>query len=185
MSNEKKEAKKAALDSGQLAMIEVAKFKETLKDKTEEQLIKLEQDLIKEQDDHNAARNKKEFKLPSKNYKEAATAIRMALNTMTVQWQYALVLKTIYDFFDPEKKPETIIYPTLDSMLRQLTSAQLKGYDQWSAVITISDYFEPIREEYAKAAAEIYIDAEKHNMVVNALQMYKSKDEVQQEIDKK
>ena len=46
-------------------------------------------------------------------------------------------------------------------------------------MVTISDYFEPIRQEYADTAAEIYVDAEKHNMVVNALQMFKTQGEVQ------
>ena len=177
MSKEK-DSKKIAMDSGQKAMIDVAKFKETLKDKSKEELEKIEQDIIKLQDEHNEARNKKEFKLPAKNWKEAATAIRMALNTMSVQWQYALVLKTLYEFFDPEKKAEAITYPLLDSLLRQLSNANLKGYDQWNAVVTVSDYFEPIRQDYADTAAEIYVDAEKHNMVVNALQMFKTQDEV-------
>lgn len=180
MSKEVTKETKKQLDSGQKAMIEVAKFKETLKAMSEEQLTELEQKLIKEQDEHNEARAKKTFKLPAKNYKEAAEAIRMALDTMTVQWQFALVLKTLYDFFDPMKKPEAIQYTILDSLLRQLTNAQLKGHEQWAAVVTISDYFEPIRNEYAEAAAEIYVDAEKHNMVVNALQLFAKKQEVQE-----
>jgi hypothetical protein len=68
----------------------------------------------------------------------------------------------------------------LDSLLRQLTNANLKGYEQWCAVVTISDYFDPIREEYAEAAAEIYVDAEKHNQIVNQLQLFKSKQDVQE-----
>jgi hypothetical protein len=51
-------------------------------------------------------------------------------------------------------------------------------------VVTISDYFEPIRQAYADAAEEIYVDAEKHNMVVNALQMFQAKGEVQEGLDK-
>lgn len=176
MSKEKKETTK--LDASQKAMIDIAKFRETLKDKTEEELLKLEQDIIAETDKHNEARNKKTFALPSKNYKEAAEAIRMALDTMTVQWQYALVLKALYDFFDPEKKAAEIEYPMLDSLLRQLTNANLQGHEQWGAVIVISDYFEPIREAYAEAAAEIYVDAEKHNCIVNQLQLFKAQGEV-------
>ena len=174
-----KENAQTKLDASQRAMIDIAKFRETLKDKTEEELLKMEQDIIKLSDKHNEERAKRTFKLPSKNYKEAATAIRMALDTMTVQWQYAVVLKTLYELFNPEKKPEAIQYNFLDSLLRQLTNANLKGYEQWCAVVTISDYFDPIREEYAEAAAEIYVDAEKHNQIVNQLQLFKSKQDVQ------
>ena len=178
-----KENAQTKLDASQRAMIDIAKFRETLKDKTEEELLKMEQDIIKLSDKHNEERAKRTFKLPSKNYKEAATAIRMALDTMTVQWQYAVVLKTLYELFNPEKKPEAIQYNFLDSLLRQLTNANLKGYEQWCAVVTISDYFDPIREEYAEAAAEIYVDAEKHNQIVNQLQLFKSKQDVQAGLD--
>lgn len=159
-------------------MIEVAKFKETLKDMSLEQLTELEQKVIKETDEHNEARMKLKFKMPAKNYKEAMTAIRLALGTISVQWQYALGLKAMYDFFDPEKRSEEVEFPMLDSMLRTLGNAQLKGYDQWSAVVTISEYFEPIREAYSTAGAEVYIDAERHNAVVNQMQLFKAKDEV-------
>ena len=177
MSKEKKEGMK--LDPTQKAMIDIAKFRETLKDKTKEELEKLEQEVIAEADKHTEARNNKKFTLPSKNYKEAAESIRMSLDTISVQWQYAMVLKALYDFFDPEKKPADILYPMLDSLLRQLTNANLKGHEQWSAVVTISEYFEPIREEYAETAAEIYVDAEKHNVIVNQLQLFQAKGEVQ------
>ena len=159
-------------------MVEVAKFKETLKNMTLQQLQELEQKVIKETDEHNEARMKLKFKMPAKNYKEAMEAIRMALNSMTVQWQYALGLKAMYEFFDPEKRSEEVEFPMLDSMLRTLGNAQLKGYDQWCAVVTISDYFEPIREAYATAGAEVYIDAERHNAIVNEMQLHTAKKEV-------
>lgn len=153
-------------------MLEVEEFKKTLTDMTLEQLEELEQKLIKEADEHNEARQKMTFKLPSKNYVEAMTAIRMALNTMSVQWQYALGLKAMYEFFDPENRRTEVEFTMLDSMLRTLGNAQLKGYDQWNAVVVISDYFESIRDEYAVASAEVYVDAEKHNAVVNQMQLH-------------
>ena len=178
-----KEKKETKLDSGQKAMIEVSKFKTEIANKSEEELLKLEQELIKEQDKHAKEREEKKIKLPSKNYKEAAEAIRTALSTITVQWQYALVMKSMWELFDPEKKPADIGFSMLDNLLRQLTNSNLKGYDQWNAVVTISDYFDPVREEYADTAAQVYVDAEKHNMVVNALQLFKTKDEVQKGLD--
>lgn len=159
-------------------MVEVAKFKETLKDMTLEQLQELEQKIIKETDEHNEARMKLKFKLPAKNYKEAMTAIRTSLDSMTVQWQYALGLKAMYEFFDPENRKEEVEFPMLDTMLRTLGNAQLKGYEQWCFVVTISDYFEPIREAYANAGAEVYVDAEKHNAIVNEMQLHTAKTEV-------
>ncbi len=155
-------------------MVVVEKFKETLKDMTLEQLQELEQKIIKEADEHNEKRQKLTFKMPAKNYKEAMTAVRMALDTMSVQWQYALGLKAMYEFFDPENRKETVDFTMLDSMLRTLGSVNLKGYEQWNAVVTISEYFEGIREEYSEANAEIYVDAEKHNAIVNQMQLYQA-----------
>lgn len=174
-----KETKKKATEQEVLnPMEEVAKFTASLKDMTLEQLQKVEQEVIKKADEHNEARMKLKFKMPAKNYKEAMTAIRMALDSMTVQWQYALGLKAMYEFFDPEKRQTEVDYPMLDSMLRTLGNAQLKGYDQWCAVVTISDYFEPLREAYATAGAEVYVDAEYHNAVVNQIQLHTAKNEV-------
>ena len=102
----------------------------------------------------------------------------MALNTLTVQWQYALGLKAMYEFFDPEKRSEEVDFPMLDSMLRTLGNAQLHGYDQWKAVVTISEYFEPVREAYSKAGQEVYIDAEKHNMIMKEMELHTAKKEV-------
>ena len=174
-----KENKKPSFEQQQ--MIELAKFKESLKDLSEKELLDMEQKIIKEGDEHNEARNKLMIKLPAKNYKEAATDIRMMLNTVSAQWQYALVLKNLYDLFDPENHPKEIAYNMLNGLLQQLSQASLKGYEQWSAVVTVSDYLESIREEFSKAAAEIYIDAEKHNMIVNALELFRAKGQVQEQ----
>jgi hypothetical protein len=162
-------------------MTEVAKYKESLKNMTLEQLQEEEEKIIKETDKHNEARMKLKFKMPAKNYKEAMTAIRMALDSMTVQWQYALGLKAMYEFFDPEKRSEEVEFPMLDSMLRTLGNAQLKGYDQWCSVVTISEYFEPIRDAYATAGAEVYVDAERHNAIMNQMQLFKPVEETQTE----
>ena len=47
-----KENAQTKLDASQRAMIDIAKFRETLKDKTEEELLKMEQDIIKLSDKH-------------------------------------------------------------------------------------------------------------------------------------
>lgn len=157
---------------------ELTKFKESLKDMSMKELEELEQKVIKETDEHNEARMNLKFKLPAKNYKEAMTAIRDSLETITMQWQYALGLKTMYEFFDPENRKEHVDFPMLDSMLRTLGQAQLKGYKQWCNVVTISEYFEPIRDAYAQAGSEVYIDAERHNAIINELQLHTAQKEV-------
>lgn len=180
MSNKKTEMKKEAANP----MVELEKFKKTLVDMSLDELRELEQKIIKETDEHTEARMKLKFKMPAKNYKEAMTAIRASLDSMTVQWQYALGLKAMYEFFDPEKRSEEVEFPMLDSMLRTLGNAQLKGYEQWCYVVTISEYFEPIREAYSTAGAEIYVDAERHNAVVNQIQLFSAKEEVKDAADK-
>lgn len=171
-----------AAENSLTPIVEVAKFRDTLKDLTLDQLLELEQKLIKEADEHEKERNGLKLKMPEKGYAEAASAIRGVIGEMTIQWQYALVMKEMYEFFDPANRPEEIAFTMLDGVLRTVSNAQLKGYEQWAYVVTISDYFEPLREEYARVGSQVYIDAQKHDALINQMQLFKSADEAKAEV---
>ena len=112
------------------------------------------------------------FSLPTKGYDELAKAIHLLLNKQTSQWQYTLGLVTMYEFWDEKKHPKEVNYPTLDGTLRTLGSMSFTGYDEWKAVITINNYFEPMRAKYVELTNEIYFNAEKHNAVMDKLKVY-------------
>ena len=149
-------------------------YKKSLEGKTLEELEALEQEIIKEADKLNENMSKAMLKVPTKNYKEAATAIRRALDKQSVQWQYTLGMVNMYDTWDPENKPTEVAYPTLDATIRTLGALQYKGYDEWKDVLMITEFFEPIKEEYTKISAGVYDNADKHCAIQDAMTKIKT-----------
>lgn len=147
-------------------------FVKTLDGKTEAELREIEEQIIKESDEYQQKLNTTMFALPAKGYTEVAKAIHMLLDKQTVQWQYTLGIVTMYEFWDEEKRPKEVNYPTLDGTLRTLGALSFTGYPEWKAVLTINDYFEEIREKYVEATNIIYLNAEKHNAVMDKLKIY-------------
>lgn len=148
-------------------------FKESLKSKSFEELQKIEQEIIEKNDKINKEVTEKMFNLPEENYKEAAEGIRLFLNKQTVGWQYTLGMVVLYEFWDPERYPKEINYPTLDSTLRTIGELQFTGYDEWQACVTINRYFEPLHQEYVDATEPIYEAAAYHNVVMDAMNLNK------------
>ncbi|MBO5004768.1 MAG: hypothetical protein J6D03_05920 [Clostridia bacterium] len=165
MSNSTKESKDVLKEK-------YDEFVKTLDGLDQKALEELEQKIIKESDEYQQSLNTKMFDLPKKNYEETAKAIQALLSKQTIQWQYTLGLVTMYEFWDPKKNPKKVNYPTLDGTLRTLGSLSFTGYDEWKAVVIINDYFEPLRGDYVDATNEIYLNAEKHNAVMDKLKVF-------------
>lgn len=160
-------------------------FRKSLIGMSKEELEKLEKDVLKEQDENNDLVQNKTFKMPAKNYVECANAVRRTLSKMKVQWQLALGLKTMYEYFNPEERPVEIAYPVLDSVLRTLVSCQYEGYEAWCDVVTISNYFEPIRAEYTAIGESTYTLAEKHSAIVQNLDLHNEAKSASEETEAK
>lgn len=148
---------------------ELNEFEKTLIGLSLEELEAIEAKIVAEADEIDEKVSKEEYKLEKENYKEVATAIRMFLDKQTVEWQYTLGMVGMYDFWDPDKKPETIPYPQLDSILRTLGTLRFTGYKEWAAVIVINKYFEPLHQNYQDATEKIYMVAAKHNAVLDQM----------------
>ena len=69
----------------------------SLKGLSDAELEAREQEIIKKADENDAAVAKKEFKLPTVNYKIVAAGIQSLLNKQTVEWQYTLGLLSMYE----------------------------------------------------------------------------------------
>lgn len=150
---------------------ELAKFENSLKKKSLEELTKLEQEVIAEADKNGEELGKKEFDMPVENYKAVAEAVRKFLNKQSIQWQYTLGMVAMFDFWDPEKRPEKIPYPYLDSILRTLGGLQYTGYEEWAAVIVVNKFFEPLQKAYMEATQETYDIATKHDAIIKAIEL--------------
>lgn len=147
-------------------------FVKSLEGLDEKALREMEQKVIEESDEFQKNLNTTMFALPSKDYENVAKAIHKLLDKQTSQWQYTLGLVTMYEFWDENKRPKEVNYPTLDGTLRTLGALSFTGYDEWKAVITINDYFEPMRKKYVDLTNEIYFNAEKHNAVMDKLKVF-------------
>ena len=144
-------------------------YKKSLEGKTLEELEALENEIVKEADTLNENLSKAMLKVPTKNYKEAATAIRRALDKQSVQWQYTLGMINMYEAWDPENKPAEIAYTTLDATIRTLGALQYKGYGEWKDVLMFTEFFEPIKDEYTKISLGVYDNADKHCAIQDAI----------------
>ena len=147
-------------------------FVKSLEGLDEKALREMEQKVIEESDKFQKNLNTTMFALPSKDYENVAKAIHKLLDKQTSQWQYTLGLVTMYEFWDEKKRPKEVNYPTLDGTLRTLGALSFTGYDEWKAVITINDYFEPMRKKYVDLTNEIYFNAEKHNAIMDKLKVF-------------
>lgn len=152
-------------------------YEESLKGKTLEELQDIEATLIADAEANDERVSKLEFDLPKDNYKIVAEGIRMLLNKQTVQWQYTLGLVGMYDFWNPEKKAKKIPYAQLDSILRTLGSMSFTGYEEWSAVVAINKYFEPLHNAYVDATEATYDIASKHDIVIRKMDSLNPKEE--------
>ena len=150
---------------------EFAKFENSLKKMSLEELEKLEQEVIAEADKQGEELGKMEFDLPKENYKAVAEAIRKFLNKQSIQWQYTLGMVAMYDFWDPEQHKGKIPYPYLDSILRTLGGLQYTGYEEWAAVVAVNKFFEPLQKAYMEATQETYDIATKHDAIIKAIEL--------------
>lgn len=178
-----KETKKTKAAEAKLPQQSVAEFAAEIKDYTLEQLEKLEQDIVAEADAHQNDALKAMLPLQEEGRKEAFAAVRMVLSTMDVQWQMTLGLKEMYEFFDPEKEATEIAYPVLDTVLTTLINRTYKGYDEWSAAVTISTYFDTVREKFAEIRAMLFVDAQKHSHVVDRIKKMREEAAAKAEVE--
>ena len=158
---------------------ELDAFVKTLEGKTQEELEKMEQEVIKEADKNDEKVNKASFDMPKENYEVVAKAIRGFLNKQSVQWQYTLGMVGMYDFWDPDNFSKKIPYPQLDAILRMLGELQYTGYEEWAAVVAINKYFEPLRKGYTDILSVTYDIASRHDAIINALEKLKPIGEVE------
>ena len=144
-------------------------FKKTIQNATLDELKQLEQDVIKEADKVNKEVQETKFTLPENNYHETACAIRDLLCKVSVQWQYAQAMVDMFDFWNPDEKPESVVYGLLDATLRQLGQMEFNGIGEWRDVTTVNAYFEPIKEQYIEVSTKIFDVADKHNTILEKM----------------
>ena len=150
---------------------ELDEFKKKCQSMTREQLEELEQEYIKKAEEIHKETATAMFDLPAENYANVAAGIRMFLDKQTIQWQYTLGMKVLYEYWNPEVQPKEINYPTLDSTLRTIGELQFTGYKEWCAVVDINKFMEPLREKYIEVTEKVYDVAAHHNIIIDELKL--------------
>ena len=150
---------------------ELDEFKKKCQSMTREQLEELEQEYIKKAEEIDKETATAMFDLPAENYTNVAAGIRMFLDKQTIQWQYTLGMKVLYEYWNPEVQPKEINYPTLDSTLRTIGELQFTGYKEWCAVVDINNFMEPLRENYIEVTEKVYDVAAHHNIIIDELKL--------------
>lgn len=150
---------------------ELEEYKKSIADKSLEEVLEIEKEIVKEADEINEKISKYNFHLGKKGYKEAAEAIRHFLDKQTVTWQYTVGMITMYEFWNPSRNPNTVGYPMFDGTLRTLGELKFTGYDEWKKVIQINDFFKDIRDEYSELTQEIWDNASKHSIICDRIQV--------------
>lgn len=141
---------------------EYNEFVKSLDGKTQDELVVIEQNLIKEIDKHDTKVAKYEFEV--KNPAKLANAVEVAryfINKQKVQFNYAVAMKQLYDSFNIELK--TIPYPVYDLLLTTLGGMEFTGYDEWDKIIQFNDFAQEYHEEYGELKAKTYRLAEEHS----------------------
>lgn len=143
-------------------------FVKSLEGKTNEELLAMEQDLIKEIDKHDRKVAKYEFKVVDKEaLSKAVDAFRYFLNKQKVQFSYVEGLLQLWDAFNPDL--EAIPYPTLDCCLMNLGQLQFEGYDEWVKIMKFNEFTKPYSDEYTKLKARTYLLSEEHSTLQSKL----------------
>lgn len=158
---------------------EVDEHKKSLEDISDvDQLLKMEQDTLKEQDEYTEVLNKKIYKLPAKmTWNEREYTINQIgkkivglLNKLEIQFSYTLGYWQVGRFWNhPVVK---VPYHMMDTTLRILgNDMKFKGLQEWEDILIINEFFKGTNDEYSKDLMKNILIANKHNNIVDRLQV--------------
>lgn len=148
--------------------IEYDKFVKSLDGKTNEELLAIEEELIKTIDKHDRKVAKYEFKVVDKEaLSKAVDVFHYFLNKQKVQFSYVEGLLQLWDAFNSDL--DTIPYPTLDCCLMNLGQLQFEGHDEWEKIMRFNEFTKPYSNEYTKLKARTYLLSEEHSTLQSKL----------------
>ena len=143
-------------------------FVKTLEGKTNEELLTMEQDLIKEIDKHDRKVAKYEFKVADKEaLKEAVEIYRFFINKQKLQFSYVEGMLQLWDAFNSDL--EKFTYAILDTFLMNLGQLQFEGHDEWVKIMKFNEFTKPYSDDYTKLKARTYLLSEEHSALQSKL----------------
>lgn len=143
-----------------------------------EELNKLESECQKALEEYNEYIKAVTYKLPSsvvfdgKKYKksEIAKAIVYFVSKIEVKWDYTLGLYELTKLWK-NGDPETLTFGEMDSTLRCLDQVMFRGFNEWTDILAINEYFKANHEEFSiDTATHIYL-SQRHNAVLERIDL--------------
>lgn len=104
----------------------------------------------------------------SKN--DVAQQIVYFLNKNEVEWSYTLGLFELAKLWK-NKDFAKISYYTFDSTLRTLNQIKFKGFDEWKNILVVNEYMKQCHDEYTKDTAMLLFVSQKHNAILDRMQL--------------
>lgn len=145
-----------------------------------DKLLQMEQDIIKEQDELTKVLFDKTYKLPTRltwdekeySINQIGKKIVGLLNKIEIQFSYTLGYYQVGKFWMHPVR--NINYNTLDTTLRILgNDLKFKGIQEWEDILIINEFFRSTNDEYTRDLLKNILYANKHNNIVDRLQMLK------------
>lgn len=143
-----------------------------------EELNKMEESIMKEQDDINSYLKTVQYELPNgvdfddEHYtvKEIANKVIYFVNKKEVEWKYTLGLYQLIKFWKTNN-PSVIDYGVYDSTLRILNQISFQGFSEWRDILACNEYFKSAHESYSKDTSWLIFVSEKHNVILDRMKV--------------
>lgn len=145
-------------------------FVKSLEGKTKDELLAMEQDLIKEIDKHDKKIGKTTFALTDEDKEalpEAVDTFHYFINKQKLQYNYVGGMLQLWDSFN--KDMNEIPYVVMDVILMNLGQMSFEGHDEWVKISKFEEFTKPFAEEYATLKAKTYLLSEEHSALISKL----------------
>lgn len=153
--------------------IEYDEFVKSLEGKTNDELLAIEQDLIKSIDKHDRKVAKYEFKVTNKEaLNEAVDIAHEFMDKMKLPFNQTIGMLQLHDAF--KKDMDTIPYPVFDLLLTTLGQLEYQGYDEWVKINKFNAFTEPYSDAYAELKSRTFLLAEEHSTLQSKLGLTKT-----------
>lgn len=147
---------------------ELSEFKESLKAKTDEELVAMENEIIADAEKIDLEAGEKKFKLPEENREEIGIFIGEFIERKSIQWSLALAYNKLVNFWASDDLE--INYPMYQQTLTELGNMTYAGNNDWERIIKVNKYLEPNHDEFVEFTTRIYDIADRHSAVIDEQQ---------------
>lgn len=152
---------------------------------SEEELLKVEADLMKEAKEYEDYLKTVEYELPEdvefkgERYTRPRVAkfILNALNRLEVEWQYSLGLDDLFDLWG-NKDFVKITQGAFDSTLRLLNQLKYKGRTDIREILVVNQYLSQCHNEYSLDTAWNILINEKHHAILQRMDLVRKQNNV-------